>query len=131
MYSYNYNNALSGQELIIDACECQGILNNKEMIEKFIDELCEFCNMKKVGDMVAEYFPYTEYNIERDLCGYTIVQVISVSSITIHIAEISKTVYFNFHTCNYLDENKVEELFKSYFQPTSLRRRSINRDINF
>ena len=131
IYSCNHNNALSGQELIIDAKECQGILDNKEIIEKFITELCDLCNMKKVGDMVAEYFPYTQYNIDHDLCGFTIVQVISVSSITIHIAEISKTIYFNFHTCSYLDDNKVVELFKSYFQPKSLRRRVINRDLNF
>lgn len=122
---------LSGEELIIDAKECQAILDNKEIIEKFINELCDLCNMKRIGNMVAEYFPYNHYNIENDLCGYTIVQVISVSSITIHIAEISRTVYFNFHTCNYLPDDKVVELFKTYFQPKSLRRRIINRDLNF
>ncbi len=122
---------LSGEELIIDARDCQGILDNKEIIEKFINELCLLCDMKKVGNMVAEYFPYNPYNIENDLCGYTIVQVISVSSITIHIAEISKTVYFNFHTCKYLPDDKVVELFKSYFQPKALRRRLVNRDLKF
>lgn len=123
--------SLSGEELIIDAKECQGTLDNKEIIEKFIIELCDLCNMKRVGNMIAEYFPYTQYNIDNDLVGYTIVQIISVSSITIHIAEISKTVYFNFHTCGFLNDDKVVELFKSYFEPKSLRRRIINRDITF
>jgi len=122
---------LSGEELIIDARDCLGILDNKEIIEKFIDELCDLCEMNKVGNMVAEYFPYTQYNIDNDLCGYTIVQVISLSSITIHIAEISKTVYFNLHTCKYLPDDKVVEIFKNYFQPKALRRRIINRDLKF
>lgn len=131
IYSCNPNKELSGQELIIDAKECEGILNDKEIIEKFITEICEISNMKKVGNMIAEYFPHNEYNIENDLVGYTIVQVISVSSITIHIAEISKTVYFNFHTCGFLDDKKVVELFESYFQPKQTRARIINRDICF
>lgn len=134
-FYYNYNKmskVLGGEELVIDGKECNcDFLDNKEYLQKFIDELVILGNMNKIGDTQFEYFPYTHYNIENDLCGYTIFQCISVSSIVIHIAEISKTVYFNFHTCKYLPDDNVVELFKKYFKPKSLRRRIINRDMNF
>lgn len=121
---------LSGSELIIDAKDCKGVLNDKSIYELFIDELCYLCNMKKVGELVAEYFDYNDYNICKDLCGYTIIQVISVSSITLHIAEISKTIYFNFHTCNELNQIAVIELFKKFFKPSVIKSQIIERNVN-
>lgn len=123
--------ALSGCELIIDAKECDGILDNKKVIETFIEDLCKLGKMKRVGDMIAEYFPYTPYNIEKDLCGYSIVQIISLSSISLHIAEISKTVFFNFFTCGDFDEDEVINLFKSYFKPKAIKKVNLKRNLDF
>jgi hypothetical protein len=39
---------------------------------------------------LLEYFEDNEYNRERDIVGYSVVQIISLSNITNHINEISK-----------------------------------------
>lgn len=122
-------NCLKGSELIVDAGECEGILDNLHIYNCFVSDLCRLAKMQMVGNLIHQYFPYTPYNIERDLCGFTIIQIVSLSSITLHIAEISKTIYFNFHTCGDLEVEKVINLFKDYFKPTKINFRLIERAV--
>lgn len=117
-----------GVHLMIDANNCNGDITNRNHIQKFIDVLVEALGMKKKGETVFEWFDYNEYNIERDIVGWSVVQVISLSSITIHINEISKTVYFDLFTCGELDELKVSILFSDYFQPKTMKKRILVRD---
>ena len=117
-----------GVHLMIDANNCNGNITNRNHIQNFIDVLVEALGMKKKGETVFEWFDYNEYNIERDIVGWSVVQIISLSSITIHINEISKTVYFDLFTCGELDELKVSILFSDYFQPKAMKKRILVRD---
>ena len=49
--------------------------------------------MKRKGKLIVETFEENEFNIENDLVGFSIVQIISLSNITLHINFISRTVY--------------------------------------
>jgi S-adenosylmethionine/arginine decarboxylase-like enzyme len=122
------SNKIFGQELIMDCYNCLGNLNNKDYIQLFIDELVLKTGMKKKGYTIFEYFPHTDYNIERDIVGFSVVQIISLSNITLHINEISKSIYLNFFTCGELNENLVVKIFKSYFEPEHFRISIIDRD---
>lgn len=117
-----------GVHLMIDANNCVGKISSREHIQKFIDVLVDALGMKKKGETVFEWFEYNEYNIERDIVGWSVVQVISLSSITIHINEISKTVYFDLFTCGELNELKVSILFSDYFLPQSMKKKLLVRD---
>jgi hypothetical protein len=67
-----------GEHLILDCTGMNDNMSNKEEIQKFIDELVNnVLKMKKKGDTVFEYFEDNEYNRERDIVGYSVVQVIS------------------------------------------------------
>ena len=117
-----------GQELLLDAYNCQGFLNKKEYIQLFIDELVLKTGMKKKGKTIFEYFEDNEYNRERDIVGYSVVQIISLSNITLHINEISKSVYLNFFTCGELNDKLVVKIFKNYFHPEHFRISIVERD---
>ena len=117
-----------GSELLLDAYNCQGYLNKKEYIQLFIDELVLKTGMKKKGKTIFEYFEKTDYNVERDIVGYSVVQIISLSNITLHINEISKSVYLNFFTCSNLDDKLVVDIFKNYFNPEHFRISIVERD---
>jgi S-adenosylmethionine/arginine decarboxylase-like enzyme len=117
-----------GQELLLDAYNCQGFLNKKEYIQLFIDELVMKTSMKKKGKTIFEYFEDNEYNRVRDIVGYSVVQIISLSNITLHINEISKSVYLNFFTCSNLDDELVVKIFKNYFKPEHFRISIVERD---
>lgn len=117
-----------GNELLLDAYNCQKYLNKKEYIQLFIDELVLKTGMKKKGKTIFEYFEDNEYNRERDIVGYSVVQIISLSNITLHINEISKSVYLNFFTCGELNDELVVKIFKNYFDPEHFRISIVERD---
>lgn len=117
-----------GHHLIIDANECSGEIRNIEKIRDFIDDLCEIGQMQKKGDLIIEEFEENQFNINNDLVGYSIVQIISLSNITIHINFISRTIYFDFFTCGKIKEGLIVALFKNYFNPKTIKKIIINRD---
>ena len=117
-----------GTHLILDADCCEGDISNKDNIQRFINELVEKMGMKKVGSTIFEHFEDKKYNRERDIVGYSVVQIISLSSITIHINEISKTIYTDIFTCGELDETQVCLLFSDYFKAKKIKKQIISRD---
>jgi S-adenosylmethionine/arginine decarboxylase-like enzyme len=117
-----------GQELLLDAYNCKGNINNKNYIQLFIDDLVLKSNMKKKGETIFEYFEDNEYNRERDIVGYSVVQIISLSNITLHINEISKSIYLNFFTCGLMDCDLVVDIFKKYYNPEHFRVSIVERD---
>jgi S-adenosylmethionine/arginine decarboxylase-like enzyme len=117
-----------GQELLLDAYNCRGYINKKECIQLFIDELVLKLGMHKKGETIFQYFEDNEYNRERDIVGYSVIQIISLSNITLHINEISKSIYLNFFTCGLLDCDLVVKIFKHYFDPMHFRVSIVERD---
>ena len=117
-----------GQELLLDGYNCQGNINNKNYIQLFIDELVLKSGMHKKGNTIFQYFEDNEYNRERDIVGYSVVQIISLSNITLHINEISKSIYLNFFTCGELNDELVVKIFKDYFNPEHFRVSIVERD---
>ena len=117
-----------GKELIIDVGDCRRDIRSKEYLQKFVDELVQKLGMKKKGETHFVYFEDNDYNRERDIVGYTIIQVISLSNITIHINEISRTLYINIFTCGELDEMRAVLLVSDYFLPSKMKKQIITRD---
>ncbi len=117
-----------GKELIIDGNQCQGEIRDRKHIQNFIDDLCELTKMKKKGETIFTYFEDNDYNRVRDIVGWTILQVITLSNITIHINEISRTIYFQIFSCGDIKEDLINVLFQNYFKPKTIKTIKINRD---
>lgn len=118
-----------GKHLIIDASQCdEKKIKDLHNIKNFIDVLCAIGKMEKKGDLIIEFFPETKFNIKRDLVGYSIVQIISLSNITLHINFYSRTVYFDFFTCGKLRKNLIILLFYMYFNPKTIKKIMLQRD---
>jgi S-adenosylmethionine/arginine decarboxylase-like enzyme len=118
-----------GKHIIIDAKNCnEENIKNIDLINNFINDLCKIGNMKKKGDLIVEYFEETPFNIDNDLVGYSIVQIISLSNITLHINFISKTIYFDFFTCGELKTDIIISIFNNYFNPKTIKKIILQRD---
>ena len=111
-----------GVVLMIDDDDCEGNISSKDHIQSFIDKLVETMGMQKKGETIFEWFEYNDYNIERDIVGYSVVQIISLSSITMHINEISRTIYLDVFTCGNLDDTEVALLFSDFFKPRKMKK---------
>lgn len=122
-----------GSLIIFDLKKCLNInnLSNIKILQYFIDKLViDIMNMKKVGDTRFEYFEPNEFNISNGLVGYSITQIISMSSITIHICEGKNDVYIDIFTCCKIDDiilNKIKELIIYVFNPSSYTNNIIGR----
>lgn len=118
-----------GKHLIIDASGCdEDNMKNNEKIKHFIDDLCEIGKMEKKGNLIIEEFPETKFNIDNDLVGVSVVQIISLSNITLHINYISKTIYFDFFTCGALKTDLIGVIFNNYFNPKTIKKIILQRD---
>ena len=117
-----------GTHLILDADCCEGNITDKNHIQEFIDQLVAKLGMKKMGDTQFIYFEDNSYNRERDIVGYSVFQCISLSSIVIHINEISKTIYLDVFTCSSLNESDVILLFSDFFKAQKIKKQTIERD---
>ncbi len=118
-----------GTHLILDANKCDEIkIKDLENINNFINDLCIIGNMQKKGNLIVEEFEDNEFNRENDLVGYSIVQIISLSNITLHINFISRTIYFDFFTCGALKTDLIGALFTNYFNPRTIKKIILQRD---
>ena len=110
-----------GKHLILDCTGLNENMTKKRVIKDFINDLVLYVlKMKKKGDTVFEYFPDNDYNRIRDIVGFSVVQVISLSSITLHLNDISKTAYIDVFTCGNIDVEKVIECIIKFFNPETV-----------
>jgi len=119
-----------GSLLIYDCKNCKGEINDKVILSSFLDNLVEDIMEMKIINKTFEWFDDNSYNRQRNLVGYSITAVISLSSITIHICSQLKTAYIDIFTCCNIDENdkiKILNLIKKVFKPDLIRGKYIDR----
>lgn len=118
---------------VYDLKGCKGDFDNPIMLKNFLHVLVEnVMGMNIVGIPQFQYFEDNDFNREKDLVGYSITCIISLSSITIHICELSKTAYIDIFSCCELDEsieNQCLNLIKSVFEPDEVRGKIIRRGV--
>ena len=121
-----------GKHAIIDAAGCDyDSIRNIQHIEAFIDELIEKTNMRKWGKMHSMYLVPDNYNTINDTAGWSVVQLITTSNITIHFAETSKSMYLDFFSCKDFSNDVVVALVSKYFSPKSVKTKFLLRDAQY
>lgn len=122
-----------GSLLIYDCKNCKGEINDKKILSSFLDNLVEGIMNMKIINKTFEWFDDNSYNRQRNLVGYSITAIISLSSITIHICSQLKTAYIDIFTCCNIDENdknKILDLIKKVFKPDLIKGKYIERGSN-
>ncbi len=112
-----------GYNLLLDCAECNYNIYNKDMISTFAKIL-----VKEI-DMVAYGEPIVEFMLKGDpKQGYSLVQLITTSSITGHFMDFDRTAYIDIFSCKEFDVDIAEKVVKSFFEPKRMRRNFITRD---
>jgi hypothetical protein len=118
-----------GKHLILDITGMNDGIRDAVVIQQFIDELVlDVLKMKKKGDTIFEYFSDTQYNHLHDIVGYSVCQIISLSSITLHLNDLSATGYMDIFTCGDIHTDDIINCVRKYFNPETIHNLLISRD---
>ncbi len=98
----------------VDVSGCKReLISNPEPIREFIIALCEEIKMKRHGEAMIERFA------EGALEGYSALQFIETSSITMHFDEGENRAFIDIFSCKYFDPKQAERFCKTYLGGTN------------
>jgi S-adenosylmethionine decarboxylase. len=99
-----------GYELQLDLFLCnKEIIKDTQHIKYFLASCVNIMDMVPYGEPILEYFGTGEAT------GYTAIQLIETSNITIHFADISGFVTCNFYSCKKFDPQTVIDFSIKYW----------------
>ncbi|MEM1535329.1 MAG: S-adenosylmethionine decarboxylase [Candidatus Pacearchaeota archaeon] len=111
-----------GQLLSLDLRGCDvALLKSKKAIELFCVKLCKEIGMKRVGKPIIKRFG------EGRLEGYSAVQFIVTSSITIHADEYGSRAFIDIFSCKPFNAKKATSFCKAFFKAKRLSSRNFYR----
>jgi S-adenosylmethionine/arginine decarboxylase-like enzyme len=112
-----------GKHLILDCAGCNFFLiNDTANIREFIKELADRIDMTTHGE------PQIEFLLpETDNEGYSVLQMITTSNITIHFVNKTKEAYIDVFSCKEFDSSVAVEVVTEYFEPSTIRTTILTR----
>lgn len=113
---------MKGQLSIIDLSLCdKELLNSRACIQKFLFELCGVIYMRPYGAPVIKKFG------KNELYGYSVVQLIETSSITIHLDDKERNAFIDIFSCKTFNAKKAMDFSAKFFKSKKGKFRTIIR----
>lgn len=107
-----YDTKSWGLSASLDCRECDPeMIRSKELIEKYIYELCDLIEMKRFGDPVVVYF-----GEDPSVAGYSMTQLIETSLVSGHFADQTNTAYIDIFSCKLYNPMVAAEFTQRYFK---------------
>jgi len=118
-----------GYELILDLHDCNVSTFNRESIDKFFSELCDFIDMQKCERFFWDDIgvPEEEKQTSPHTTGTSAVQFILTSSIVIHTLDKLGKVYINIFSCKTFDADAAADFSWNWFKGHIANKTVINR----
>ena len=100
-----------GMVASIDLHDCNpAYISDPKKIEQLVIELCEHIKMKRHGAALIERFA------EGELEGYSALQFIETSSVTMHFDEQKDRAFIDIFSCKSFDYQEAEKFCKQFLQ---------------
>ncbi|MFZ5559603.1 MAG: S-adenosylmethionine decarboxylase family protein [Patescibacteria group bacterium] len=115
-------NKIWGQTLLIDLSGCEyNLLTNPQKLREFNNKLCKEIRMVSYGKPIIKRFG------QGNLEGYSSMQFIETSTITVHLDEFGLRAFIDIFTCKRFSVNKAKNFCKSFFKAKKIRYRNFYR----
>jgi S-adenosylmethionine/arginine decarboxylase-like enzyme len=112
-----------GYHLILDVKACHiGKATDSDYIGKFVKHLVKMIDMVPYGEPQVVHFADN-----TDKAGWTVIQLITTSSIVGHFLDDSGDLYLDVFSCKDFDEDVVKQVLTNYFEPESIKTTFIRR----
>lgn len=111
-----------GQTMSIDLGGCEyRFLTSRKKLAEFSDEICKKTKMVPYGKPIIKRFG------QGELEGYSSMQFIETSTITVHLDEFGLRAFIDIFTCKRFNVNQVKKFCKSFFKAKTIRYRNFYR----
>ena len=111
-----------GQLLSVDLGKCDvKLLRDRRKLAEFSERLCEVIDMVPVGKPLIKKFGKGSLN------GYSLMQFIETSSITVHLDEFGYRAFIDIFSCKRFDVKKAVEFCKNFYRAKSVRYKNLFR----
>jgi S-adenosylmethionine decarboxylase len=112
------NNNLWGYHLMLDCSGCDiEMITDMSIIKKFVNKLVDKINMKAFGEPLIQHF--AEHN--KEVAGYSLVQLIETSSITGHFVDKNGDAYIDIFSCKNFDITIAKAVVEDFFSPSTIK----------
>lgn len=102
---------MKGQSTLITVYGCdENLVRDKEYLAKFGKALCDVIRMKPFGDPLVHRFG------KGKLEGYSMVQLIETSNITVHLDEFENKAFVDIFSCRPFISEKAADFSRDYFK---------------
>lgn len=113
-----------GQSIAIDLFGCEKkMLTDPKKIRTFIVQLTKKIKMTRHGDTLIDRFG------DGELEGYSALQFIETSSITLHLDEFGLRAFVDIFSCKRFDTKGAEKFTKEFFKAKTAKSTSLIRGI--
>lgn len=113
---------MKGQLTIIDLKECdEALVRDRKALAGFGKELCKIIKMKPFGEPIVKRFG------KGKLRGYSSVQLIETSNITVHLDEFGQKAFIDIFSCKDFDPVAARDFSKVYFKARKSKMKTITR----
>jgi S-adenosylmethionine/arginine decarboxylase-like enzyme len=111
-----------GQLLSIDLRGCDNsFLTNPEKLKEFSKGICNEIDMIPFGEPIIKRFG------EGSLEGYSMIQFIMTSSVTVHLDEINSRVFIDIFSCKRFDIKKAKDFSRIFFKAKDMSYKNLYR----
>jgi len=100
---------------MLDCSGCKNI-DSRDTIYLFVKDLVDRIDMTAHGEPVIEYLLPGDPKQ-----GYSLMQLITTSSIVGHFMELDGTAYFDVFSCKEFDIETAKQVVRDYFAPERMR----------
>jgi S-adenosylmethionine decarboxylase len=113
-----------GQSLSIDlnGCEHSFMIDSKKLKE-FSKKICKEIDMIPFGEPIIKRFPISNKTLE----GYSMMQFIETSSITVHLDEVGDRAFIDIFSCKKFDAKTAKKFCKNFFRAKVIRAKNLYR----
>lgn len=113
-----------GMHLALDLVGCDlATISDRTELARFATALVKHIGMTAYGEPVLERFALDN----PDAAGYSLMQLITTSSITGHFSELHRTAYIDVFSCRTFDVQSAVEFITEFFDASGSVARLLNR----
>jgi len=111
-----------GTLAVINLYNCdKNLIKDKQKIKEFITKLCKQIKMKKFGPTLIKRFG------KNSLKGYSAMQFIETSSITIHFDKTENRAFIDIFSCKEFNIKNAEKFSKQFFKASKAKTKKLVR----